>query len=177
MADAHNLMMESRLVHVRELKAEVARLKAENLRLNSELGALSSHFDFALLAAIDLRDLPPEGRMFIFDGWNLILGAGHIAADRQSLAAEARRMLAANPGSKAWIVYDGKDENVKADGDLRISYTGGEGAHRADRLICDYLRLAAYLGLADKVEVKTRDRDFLKTVSKIKGGRDAGVLR
>jgi hypothetical protein len=31
--------------------------------------------------------------------------------------------------------------------------------------------------LADKVEVRTCDRDFMKTVSKIKGGRDAGVLR
>lgn len=177
MADAQNLMMESRLVHVRGLKAEVARLKEENLRLSSEIGTLSAHFDFALLAAMDLRDLPPEGKMFIFDGWNLILGAGHVVSDRQALAAEARRVLAANPGSKAWIVYDGKDENVNVDGSLRISYTGGEGAHRADRLICDYLRLAAYLGLKDKVEVRTRDRDFLKTVSRIKGGRDVGVLR
>lgn len=176
MAGVRNIFADSRLMHVRELKTEVARLKEENRRLKSELESLSAHFGFALVAAEDLRGLPPGGKMFVFDGWNLVLGAGRVAADRAALKEHVRGILRDNPGSKAWIVFDGRDENVKTDGDIRISYTGGTGAHRADRLICDYLRMAAYLGLAEKVEVRTDDRDFLKTVAKIKGERDAGIL-
>ena len=176
MADVQNIIADSRVAHMRELKSEVARLREENLHLKSELQSLSAHFDFALVAAEDLRNLPPEGKMFVFDGWNLVLGAGRVAADRAALKEYVRGILRDNPGSKAWIVFDGRDENVRADGDIRVSYTGGTGAHRADRLICDYLRMAVYLGLGHKVEVRTDDRDFLKTVARIKGGRDAGVL-
>jgi len=56
---------------------------------------------------------------------------------------------------------------VQQDGLVRVSYTGGEGEHRADRFICDFIRMAAYLGLAGKVSVRTNDKDFLKEVRRL----------
>jgi hypothetical protein len=52
---------------------------------------------------------------------------------------------------------------------VRVSYTGGEGPQRADRFICDYLRMAKCLGLADAVTVRSNDRKLLKEAAAIKG--------
>ena len=43
----------------------------------------------------------------------------------------------------------------------------GEGEHRADKFIIDFVRMAAYLGLADKLSVRTNDKDFRKTVERL----------
>ena len=53
---------------------------------------------------------------------------------------------------------------MKLDGNVRISYTGGQGEHRADKFIVDFVRMAAYLGLADKVSVRTNDKGFRKAL-------------
>ena len=166
---AQDILMGSHVAHVRELKTEVARLRAENAALHDEIKALKAHFDEALLAAEDLRALPEDGRLEIWDGWNLILGATREAKDRADLFEQARKRLDAGGGRlKIWIVLDGPDENVSVRGDLRVSYTGGQGLHRADTLICDYLRMARYLGLASRVQVRTNDKDFAKAVAKLK---------
>ena len=78
-----------------------------------------------------------------------------------------RRHLEGHPDDRVWIVFDGPKESVANESRLRVSYTGGSGPHRADRFICDYLRAAKYLGLADRVEVKSNDRDLLKAVFSI----------
>lgn len=155
MASAQNILMDARLTHVRELKAEIGRLRAENARLRDSESALRAHFDMALLANEDLRTGPLE----IWDGWNLILGAKKEARDRNELIAQAKET-----GLRIWIVLDGHDENVRQDGLVRISYTGGEGEQRADRLICDYVRAARYLGLADRITVRTNDKDLRRRV-------------
>jgi len=151
--------MGSRVAHVRELKAEIERLKAENVALRGERDALKTHFDLALLAALDLQNGEP---LEIWDGWNLILGSKKEAHDRADLICQAKAS-----GKRVWIVFDGHDENVREDGLVRISYTGGEGEHRADRFICDFVRMAAYLGLSDRVSVRTNDKDFLKDVCRL----------
>ena len=168
MPDSQDIMLGARVAHVRELKAEVAALKADNIRLRDELESLRSHFDLALTAAADLRRLSGGGRMILVDGWNLILGAHREARDRDELVARWERHLAEHPSDAVWIVFDGPREHAENRGRLRISYTGGTGAHRADRLICDFLRMASYLGLADRVEVRTDDRDVLRTVRRLK---------
>lgn len=165
---AQDLIMGARVAHVRELKAEIEALKAENAKLRDEASALKAHFDLALLAAQDLRDLPADGRLEIWDGWNLILGAKKEARDRADLIEQARQATAADPLRRIWIVLDGRDENVRSLGaNVRVSYTGGTGEHRADRFVCDYLRMARYLGLAGKVSVRTNDRDFAKAVARL----------
>ena len=81
----------------------------------------------------------------------------------------ARRHLADHPCDLVWIVYDGPRENTVVEPRLRISYTGGTGPHRADRFICDFLRMARFAGTIDRIDVKTCDRDFLSEVRRLKG--------
>ena len=157
---AQNIIMGSRVAHVRELKTEIEKLKAENAALRDERDSLQAHFDLALLAAMDLKDGEP---LEIWDGWNLILGAQKEAKDRADLIARAKAS-----GKRVWIVFDGHDENVQfADRKVRVSYTGGNGEHRADKVIIDFVRMAAYLGLADKLTVRTNDKDFRKAVGRL----------
>lgn len=157
---AQDIIMGARAQHVRELKAEVERLKAENAALRDELGALKAHFDMALLAATGLKGGDP---LEIWDGWNLVLGAQKVAKDRDELIAQAKAS-----GKRVWIVFDGHDERVQlADGNVRVSYTGGTGAHRADKFITDFVRMAAYLGLADRVTVRSADKDFMRDVARL----------
>jgi len=168
--NAQDIILGSRVAHVRELKTEIERLKADNATLRDELVALRAHFDLALLCVQDLKALPEGGRQEIWDGWNLILGAKREARDRADLLAQARERVREGAGLvKVWIVLDGPDERVQfPDEHVRVSYTGGSGAHRADKFICDYLRMTRYLGLADRVTVRTNDKDFAKTVARLK---------
>lgn len=161
-------MILSRLANVRELKAEAARLKRENAALRDEMASLSAHFSIALVAAEDMRLLPENGKMILVDGWNAILGAKKDARSRGELLGKWKEYLRENPADCVWIVFDGPVENVINEDRLRISYTGGNGPHRADRFICDYLRAAKYLGFSGRIEVKTSDRDLLKEASRIK---------
>ena len=157
---AQNIIMGSRVAHVRELKTEIEKLKAENAALRDERDSLKAHFDLALLAAMDLKDGEP---LEIWDGWNLILGAQKEAKDRDDLIAQAKAS-----GKRVWIVLDGPDENVHLLGaNVRVSYTGGKGEHRADKFITDFVRMARYLGLADRVSVRTNDKDFRKAVARL----------
>ncbi|MBO7721180.1 MAG: hypothetical protein J6T01_02115 [Kiritimatiellae bacterium] len=151
--------MASRVAHLRELKTEVAGLKAENLALRNELESLRAHFDTALLAAADLRD---GEALEIWDGWNLVLGSQRIAHGRDELIGMAKAT-----GRRIWIVFDGPVENVRVNGTVRVSYTGGRGEQRADKFICDFMRMAKYLQLAEKVSVRTNDKDLLSQVGRI----------
>lgn len=164
---SQDLMMLSRVVHVRELKAEISRLKAENSSLRDEMASLKAHFSLALTAMEDMRSVPDGGKTILVDGWNVILGAKKDAHSRGELLAKWRKHLEDNPGDFVWIVFDGPVENVENEGRLRVSYTGGTGPHRADRFICDYVRAVRYLGLPGRIEVVSNDRDLLKSVSAI----------
>lgn len=155
--DAQDVIQESRLTRVRELNWQIDKLRAENAALRDENAALKAHFDLALVAAKALEKGPLE----IWDGWNLILGAKKEARDRADLFAQAK-------GKNVWIVLDGPHESTKVSDGVIVSYTGGRGPHRADRFICDFLRMAMYLGLADRVSVRTNDKDFLREVKRIK---------
>ena len=167
---SQDIMLGARVAHIRELKAEITRLKAENSALRAENGALRAHLDVAILAAEDLRGLPEGGVLEIWDGWNLILGAKRVAADRAGLAAQARERLAERPLDRVWIVFDGPRESAVSEGRLRISYTGGSSAHRADRFIVDFVRMAAYLGLAGRLRVRTDDKAFSSDIRRLTGG-------
>ncbi len=166
--NAQDVILGARVVHVRELKAEVARLKAENSRLNAENEELRTHFALALLAADDLRRLPEGGRFIIVDGWNLVLAADREAGDRDDLVRQMRAYLAEHPLDFVWIVFDGSHESSTVEGRLRVSYTGGVGPQRADRMICDFLRMARFSGDISHIDVRTHDKGLLKAVDKLK---------
>ena len=157
----------ARLVRVRELQTALTKAAAENLRLKTENEMLFAHFDLAVLAANDLAALPPDGRLVIVDGWNMILGANKVAKDRAELVAQAKAHVAEHPSDFVWIVLDGPRASSSVDGRVRVSYTGGEGAHRADKFICDFLKMARFRGDIRRIEVRTDDKDFKKEVKRI----------
>ena len=157
----------ARLVRVRELQTALTKAAAENLRLKTENEMLFAHFDLAVLAANDLAALPPDGRLVIVDGWNMILGANKVAKDRAELVAQAKAHVAEHPSDFVWIVLDGPRASSSVDGRVRVSYTGGVGAHRADKFICDFLKMARFRGDIRRVEVRTDDKDFKKEVKRI----------
>ena len=154
-------------MRVRELQTALTKAAAENLRLKTENEMLFAHFDLAVLAANDLAALPPDGRLVIVDGWNMILGANKVAKDRAELVAQAKAHVAEHPSDFVWIVLDGPRASSTVDGRVRVSYTGGVGAHRADKFICDFLKMARFRGDIRRIEVRTDDKDFKKEVKRI----------
>lgn len=164
---AQDVILGARVQHVRELKTQVTELKSENDRLRRENEELRSHFDLALTAALDLGALPEGGSLVLVDGWNFILGANRTAKDPAQLRTHVEKYLAENPKDAAWIIFDGPHETTTDVPRLRVSYTGGTGAHRADRLVIAFVRMAAYLGLADRIAVRTCDKDFARTAQRL----------
>ena len=122
-----------------------------------------------MLAAEDLRGLSPDGKLVIVDGWNLVLGAENEAKSPSELIEQAKRHLGDCPQDFVWIVFDGPRENSRVEGRLRVSYTGGTGPHRADRFICDFIRMARFRGDISRIVVKTHDKDFSKEVNRLIG--------
>jgi hypothetical protein len=165
--NAQDMIEAARLVRVRELQTALTKAAAENLRLKTENEMLFAHFDLAVLAANDLAALPPDGRLVIVDGWNMILGANKVAKDRAELVAQAKAHVAEHPSDFVWIVLDGPRASSTVDGRVRVSYTGGVGAHRADKFICDFLKMARFRGDIRRIEVRTDDKDFKKEVKRI----------
>ena len=167
--NAQEIIGESRVLHIRELKTENAKLRAENTKLRDENAELRSHLDLAITAARDLDSLSEGGKLVFIDGWNMILGATRIARDKDDLLVQARAYAADNPLDLVWIVYDGPRFSATVDGRIRVSYTGGTGEHRADRFICDFLRMARFRGTLSRIEVRTHDKDFLREIARIRG--------
>lgn len=172
--NAQDMIEAARLVRVRELQTALTKASAENLRLRNENETLLAHFDLALLAAGDLAALPADGRFVIVDGWNMILGSRKEAKDRADLVAKARAHVAEHPSDFVWIVLDGPRASSSVSGRVRVSYTGGTGAHRADRLVCDFLRMALMRGDISRIEVRTDDKDFLREIGRIRRRADRG---
>lgn len=167
--NTQDLMIGAKIAKARELRLENEKLKAENAALKAEMDSLKAHFGLALIAAKDLE----EGEIEVWDGWNLILGAKKEARDKLELIAQAKVKVKGEGqgkgvGKKVWIVFDGKDENVVEEENVRISYTGGEGEQRADRFIADFVRMAVYLGLGERVTVRTNDKELNKRVEKLR---------
>lgn len=176
---AHAIFADARVARVRELKAEIRRLNEDLARTRAELEGLRAHFALALAAARDAETLPEGGRLAVVDGWNALLGSASLltpaerrldAPDRRAvLLAHVRAWLGAHPLDRAWIVFDGPQAGGEAEGRLRVSFTGGEGPHRADRLVCDYLRMCRYAGTAHRVHVFTEDAAFRRAAAALGG--------
>ena len=70
------------------------------------------------------------------------------------------------PSSSIWIVFDGSNENSYRSGAYRVTYTGGTGPHRADRLILDYVHAVRILGLdTSRITVDTADKALAKNLT------------
>lgn len=158
--NSNDVINDARVARVRELKAEIARLRADLSAATNELGEWRAHFDLAVLAAADAARVPPDERIVVVDGCNLLFNGYN--RDRDALLADAAGIDA----GFVWVVFDGPRENACVKGRMRVSYTGGTGTQRADRLIVDYLRMLRRAGDTHEVVVVTRDRDFRKAAEK-----------
>lgn len=165
--DVQAVVSSSNLVRVRELRLDNSRLRSENARLRDENAMLNSHLDLAITAALELAQLKEDAKLVFIDGWNMILGSPKRALNKEDLLNQAQEHISSNPDDLVWIVYDGPRASCTVHGRVRVSYTGGEGPHRADRFVCDFLRMARFRGDLSKIRVMTNDIDFKREVERI----------
>ena len=169
---ANDIIQDSRLTRVRELRDEVARLKAELAAAQASCAEWEHHFTLALAAAMDADKLPSGGTMLVLDGWNIVFNSKFNVEDdahlgKQNLIDAVRKYAAAHATDFIWLVFDGSEANATVEGNLRINYTGGDGEQRTDRLVTDYVRLMRLTGRKAPVTVVTNDKKFGKTVSSL----------
>ena len=88
----------------------------------------------------------------------------HSPSPTSSVGDESDRPAAdSNLPVTRWLVFDGSEENSYRSGSYRVTYTGGTGPHRADRLILDYVHAAKLLGLdTSRIAVETADKSLAK---------------
>ena len=178
---SNDIIADARMLHLRELKTALADVKARLLKAESERDLLAAHFSLGLVALRDFEHLASGAEFRIVDGWNAVLrlkNVSKLSSDGVSNLKKAYlEELGINPPSSAdahaetadlppvttWIVFDGKVANSYRSGPYRITYTGGTGAHRADRMILDFVNAARILGLdVSRITVETADKDLSK---------------
>jgi hypothetical protein len=162
----------------------LADAKARLLRSESERDLLVAHFSLGLAALRDFENLAAGMEFRIVDGWNAILRLRNVSKlSPDGISALKREYLAELgidpppsagkpagagdlPPVSTWIVFDGKIANSYRSGPYRVTYTGGTGAHRADRMILDFVNAARILGLdVSRITVETADKDLSKHIA------------
>ena len=180
---SNDIIADARVMRLKELKLSLADVKARLAKMEAERDLLSAHFSLGLAALRDFERLPEGAVLRIVDGWNAILRFRNVsklsADDISRLKKEYLAGLGVTPPSDTddsvhpeslppvatWIIFDGKVANSYRCGEYRVTYTGGTGAHRADRMILDFVNAARILGLdVSRITVETSDRDLVRHV-------------
>ena len=180
---SNDIIADARVMHLRELRASLADAKARLAKVEAERDLLAAHFSLGLVALRDFERLPEGAGLRIVDGWNAILRLRNVSklssGDISRLKKEYLAGLGITPQSDAddpsdagnlppvatWIIFDGKVANSYRCGGYRVTYTGGTGAHRADRMILDFVNAVRILGLdVSRITVETSDRDLVRHV-------------
>lgn len=151
--------MQQHLARIRELESELADAKRALHEARCNLGEMEKHFAVAVAAVADAAKVGKDGRIAIVDGWN-ILNTTPVKT-KSALVSCVRREILSAGNAFVWIVFDGPEEKSASDGSLRITYTGGRGGQRADRLILDYIHALKFAGVRPKVELLTNDKPLL----------------
>ncbi len=193
---ANNVIDDARVARVRELKTALAATKERLVRVEEERDSLLAHFDLALVALHDFEQLGEGAQLQIVDGWNAILRHRNVSKltseDISKLKADYLASLGivppsvclnpqsafakatadkpstsnSQPSTLTWIIFDGSEANSYRSGAYRVTYTGGTGPHRADRLILDYVHAARILGLdTSRIMVDTADKALAKKLA------------
>lgn len=175
----NDIFADARVMQVRELKAALAETKARLAKAESERDLLAAHFPLGMAALHDFESLAAESELRIIDGWNAILRMKNVSKLSSENISDLKKSYLTGlgisepapegadlPPVSSWIVFDGKDANSYRVGAYRVTYTGGTGAHRADRMIIDYVNVAKVLGLdVSRVVVETADKDLSKRLT------------
>ena len=175
----NDIFADARVMQVRELKAALAETKARLAKAESERDLLAAHFPLGMAALHDFESLAAESELRIIDGWNAILRMKNVSKLSSENISDLKKSYLTGlgisepapegadlPPVSSWIVFDGKDANSYRAGAYRVTYTGGTGAHRADRMIIDYVNVAKVLGLdVSRIVVETADKDLSKRLT------------
>ena len=94
--------------------------------------------------------------------YNPTRGAALTEADkRQLLAADIARIAAPNPALRVWIVFDGPTRtDAQAAPNVRVTYSGGQGEHRADDVLLDNIRFFKSASPEIPVILTSNDQDL-----------------
>ena len=188
----NDIIGDARNARARELKTALAEAKARLAEAEAARDALLSHFDLALAALHDFERLGPDGSFRIIDGWNVLLHCRNVSklsseeisklkadylaslgivphpsplTSHPSPLTSRPPPLTSHPSPLIWLIFDGPEENSYVSGAYRVTYTGGTGPQRADRLILDYVHAARLLGLdVSRLCVETADKTLMKKV-------------
>jgi hypothetical protein len=127
------------------------RLRTAYANLLPEAGGVDVHDDSPaglLRRALEGRDAV----ILLMDGHNVLFGlqgrylppqgaAVYNAATRARLVEDVVRLAAPSPACRAWVVFDGPTRNESTPArNVRVTYSGGEGEHRADAALLDNIR-------------------------------------
>lgn len=125
--------------------------------------------------------------MLLIDGHNVLFGlparynpprggAVNDAEKRKKLTADIVRVTAPNPAVRAWIVFDGPTRHdTQAAPNVRVTYSGGTGEHRADNVILDNVRFFRSASPQTAVFLVSNDHDLCQSALKL-GAQSVAVL-
>ena len=117
-----------------------------------------------VLFGLPARYNPPRG------------GALTDAEKRKKLTDDVTRLTASNPAVRAWIVFDGPTRSdTQAAANVRVTYSGGTGEHRADGVILDNLRFFKTTSPETAVILVSNDGDLCSAARRL-GAQDVAVL-
>lgn len=125
--------------------------------------------------------------ILLVDGHNVLFGlparynpsrgtALNDAEKRKKLTEDIVRITAPNPAVRAWVVFDGPTRSdTQAAANVRVTYSGGTGEHRADGVLLDNLRFFKTTSPETAVILVSNDRDLCSEACKL-GAQNVAVL-
>ncbi|MDR2849062.1 MAG: hypothetical protein LBW77_00715 [Verrucomicrobiota bacterium] len=128
-----------------------------------------------------------EAAILLVDGHNVLFGlpsrynpgrgaALSEAEKRQRLADDIARIAAPNPALRVWIVFDGPTRSdTQAAPNVRVTYSGGTGEHRADGVLIDNIRFFKSASPDTPVILASNDQDLCAGARRL-GALDLPVL-
>ncbi|MDD4102345.1 MAG: hypothetical protein PHU80_06900 [Kiritimatiellae bacterium] len=117
--------------------------------------------------------------ILMIDGHNMLFGlparyspargkALNDAAKRERLVADIVRVTAPNPAVRAWIVFDGPTRSdTQAAPNVRVTYSGGKGEHRADGVIIDNLKFFKSSDPGMRVFLVSNDKELCEASQRL----------
>ncbi|MFA6631318.1 MAG: hypothetical protein WCU90_03370, partial [Kiritimatiellia bacterium] len=98
------------------------------------------------------------------------------AEKRQRLARDVARLAGPNPALRAWIVFDGPTrQDTQAAPNVRVTYSGGQGEHRADGVLLDNIRFFTSASPETPILLVSNDQDLCANARRL-GAANLPVL-
>lgn len=178
----HVLPPESAARIAAEIRRRCAALDAREIPISETM--LQRKTPASLLARALAGQIPA---LLLIDGHNTIFGLparyhparGESATEsekRQKLTRDVVRITAASPALRTSIVFDGPThKEEQAAPNVRITYSGGCGEHRADVVLLDMIRFFAQANPEMTLLLVTNDNDLRKEAHRL-GAQTIPVL-